>query len=124
MEERKKVQQYRDLKAWQKAMDLVELVYEATRSWPKDEVYGLTNQVRRAVVSVPSNIAEGQGRNSPKEFMHHLSIARGSLLEVETQVLIAQRLGYIQQETAEPILNSADEVSRLISGLYRYLATH
>ena len=124
MEERKKVQQYRDLKAWQKAMDLVELVYEATRSWPKDEVYGLTNQVRQAVVSVPSNIAEGQGRNSPKEFMHHLSIARGSLLEVETQVLIAQRLGYIQQETAERILNSADEVSRLISGLYRSLATH
>ena len=124
MEESKKVRHYRDLTGWQKAMDLVEIVYEATRSWPRDEIYGLTNQIRRAVVSVPSNIAEGQGRNSPKEFMHHLSIARGSLLEVETQALIAQRLGYLQPQSAERILSSADEVSRLISGLSRYLATH
>jgi four helix bundle protein len=124
MEESRKVRHYRDLMAWQKAMDLVELVYGATRGWPKDEIYGLTNQIRRAVVSVPSNIAEGQGRNSPKEFMHHLSIARGSLLEVETQALIAQRLGYIPSELAERILSSADDVSRLISGLARYLATH
>ncbi len=124
MEESKKVRHYRDLMAWQKAMDLVELVYEVTRSWPKDEIYGLTNQVRRAVVSIPSNIAEGQGRSSPKEFMHHLSIARGSLLEVETQILIAQRLHYMQQDATDHILSSADEASRLISGLSRYLATH
>jgi four helix bundle protein len=100
-------------------MDLVELVYAATRSWPKDEVYGLTNQIRRAVVSVPSNIAEGQGRGPSKDFLHHLRIARGSLLEVETQALIAQRLGYIQSEVAEQLLANADEVSRLISGLAR-----
>jgi four helix bundle protein len=100
-------------------MDLVELVYTATRNWPKEEMYGLTNQIRQAVVSVPSNIAEGQGRGPSKEFLHHLRIARGSLLEVETQALIAQRLGYLQADVAERILNSTDETSRLISGLAR-----
>src|SRR5689334_7896665 len=92
------VKKYSDLIVWQKAMDFAELVYAATQSWPRDELYGLTSQVRRAAVSVPSNIAEGQGRLSTKEFIHHISIARGSLLEVETQLLLAQRLGYIQTE--------------------------
>src|SRR6476659_1156091 len=100
MTEGKAVRSYQDLVAWQKAMDLVELVYGATRGFPREEVYGLTSQVRRAAVSVPSNIAEGQGRASTKEFLHHLSIARGSLFEVETQVLVAQRLGYLPPDTA------------------------
>ena len=119
MEGSRAVRSYRDLNAWRKAMDLVELVYTATRNWPKEEMYGLTNQIRQAVVSVPSNIAEGQGRGPSKEFLHHLRIARGSLLEVETQALIAQRLGYLQADVAERILNSTDETSRLISGLAR-----
>src|SRR4051812_28791574 len=86
---------YRDLTAWQKAMDLVEQVYLGSRNWPKEEAYGLTSQVRRAAISVPSNIAEGQGRDSTKEFLHHLSMARGSILELETQILVAERLGYV-----------------------------
>src|SRR6478609_7942827 len=116
-----KVRSYRDLTGWQKGMDMVELVYTATRGWPKEELYGLTNQVRRAAVSVPANIAEGQGRASTKEYLHHLSIARGSLLEVETHLLIAQRLGYLPNESADSLLVQAAEVSRLISGLSRSL---
>lgn len=87
-----KVKNYRGLIAWQKAMDLVEEVYRATREFPREEVFALSGQLRRAVVSIPSNVAEGQGRWSTKEFLHHLSISYGSLREVETQVLIAYRL--------------------------------
>ena len=119
--EKKMVKTYRDLVAWQKAMDLVVLVYDMTEHWPRKETYGLANQVQRAVTSIPSNIAEGQGRASTKEFLHHLSIARGSLLEVETQVLIAERLGYISQEQANQLLRNTTEVGRLLNGLYRSL---
>jgi four helix bundle protein len=103
-------------------MDLVEVVYAATRSWPKEEAYGLTSPIRRAVVSVPSNIAEGQGRSSTREFLHHLSIAYGSLLEVETQALVAQRLGYISQDVTDRVLASTAEAGRLINDLSRSLA--
>ena len=112
---------YRELTAWQKAMDLVEVVYTTTRSWPKEELYGLTSQVRRAVVSVASNIAEGQGRNAPKEFLHHLRIAHGSLCEVETQLLVAQRLDYLNSDTAKRLLTDIAEVARLINGLIRHI---
>jgi four helix bundle protein len=115
------IRRYRDLIAWQKGMDLVEMVYRNSDNWPKAEHYGLINQVRRAAVSVPANIAEGQGRSSTKEYLHHLSIARGSLLEVETHLLIAQRLGYLSNESADNVLAQAAEVSRLISGLSRSL---
>lgn len=87
-----KVSHYQQLIVWQKAMDLVEKVYEATKTFPREEVYGITNQLRRAAVSVPSNIAEGQGRRTTADFLRHLGIAYGSLLEVETQLLIAVRL--------------------------------
>ena len=103
--------------AWQKAMDLVEAIYSATRRFPPEEFYGLTSQVRRAAVAVPSNIAEGQGRRSVNELAHHLSIAHGSLREVETQVLIAQRLGYLDEAGADGLLALAGEVGRLITGL-------
>jgi four helix bundle protein len=83
------VQSYRELIVWQKAMKLVQSIYSLTKDFPKEEVYALTSQIRRAAVSIPSNIAEGQGRDSTKEFLHHLSIAYGSLMEVETQILIA-----------------------------------
>jgi four helix bundle protein len=120
-DERRGVKNYRELVAWQKAMDLVTMVYDVTQHWPKTEVYGLTNQIRRAAVSIPSNIAEGQGRASTKEFLHHLSMARGSLLEVETQLLIAQRLGYTAPEAATQLLAGTAEAGRLLNGLYRSL---
>ena len=111
------VKDYRELIVWQKAVDLVEAVYRASASFPKEEVYGLTSQVRRAAISVPSNIAEGQARNTTADFLHFLSIARGSLKEVETQVIIARRLGYIDEQKESELTNLTEEVSRLISGL-------
>jgi len=111
------VKDYRELIVWQKAMDLVELVYRTTDGFPQKELYGLTAQICRAAVSIPSNIAEGQGRHSTRDFLHFLSIARGSLKEVETQVLIAERLGYVDQRAGSVLLELTAEVSRLISGL-------
>jgi len=98
-------------------MDLVKAIYDETRTWPKEELYGLTSQIRRAAVSVPSNIAEGQGRRSTREFLNHLSIAYGSLMEVETQIIIAEEQGYWPPQRAEALLNLAAEVGRLINGL-------
>ena len=118
---RRGARNYRELVAWQKAMDLVTMVYDVTQHWPKTEVYGLTNQIRRAAISIPSNIAEGQGRAATQEFLHHLSLPRGSLLEVETQLLIAQRLGYTAPEAADQLLISTAEAGRLLNGLYRSL---
>src|SRR5579862_7466163 len=91
------VRNYRDLIVWQKAMDLATLVYQSTESFPQKEVFGLTNQLRRAAVSIPSNIAEGQGRNSNLDFRRFLGISRGSLQEVETQLELARRLGYLDE---------------------------
>src|ERR1700682_299934 len=96
-----KVKNYQELIAWQKAVGLVEAVYLASRTFPREEIYGLTSQIRRAAVSVPSNIAEGQGRRTTLDFLRHLSIAYGSLREVETQILIARRLKYIAQARLE-----------------------
>ena len=93
-----KVKSYQELIAWQKAMDLVEDVYRASKSFPKEETYALTSQIRRAAVSVPLNIAEGQGRRTTSDFLRHLSIAYGSLCEVETQILIAVRLRYLTEK--------------------------
>jgi four helix bundle protein len=108
---------YKELIAWQKAMDLVSDVYSVSQEFPRDEIYGLTSQVRRAAVSIPSNIAEGQGRRSPKEFVQFLRIARGSIAEVETQLLIAVRLGYTQLQRAEMILDASAELGRVLQGL-------
>lgn len=108
---------YRDLIAWQKAMELVELVYSETKKFPREEVYALTSQLRRAAVSVPSNIAEGQGRTSSREFLNFLSMAYGSLREIETQIIIAERLGYMSEGKARSILELSGEVGRLINGL-------
>lgn len=108
---------YTDLIVWQKAMDLVQQVYQATKAFPKEEIYGLTNQVRRAAVSIPSNIAEGQARQSTAEFNNFLSIARGSLAEVETQLLIAARLNYLSQEQMIPIMALHQEVSKMLPAL-------
>ncbi len=112
-----KVEKYNDLIAWRKAMDLVETIYRASATFPKSELYGLTSQIRRAAVSIPSNTAEGQCRSTTRSFLQHLSIAQGSVAEVETQVMIAQRLNYLSQEDGMWLLGSAAEVGRLIRGL-------
>lgn len=112
-----KVTSYRDLIVWQKAMDLVVAVYELTGTFRREEMFGLTFQLRKAAVSVPSNIAEGQSRWSTKEFLHHLSIAHGSGAEVETQTLVSVRLKYAAQARADIVLGLAAEVKKMINGL-------
>ena len=114
---RGEVRHYRDLLVWQKAVAWVEAIYAVTRRWPTDERFGLISQVRRAAVSVPSNIAEGCARRSTAEFVRFLSIARGSLAEVETQIIIASRLDYLDQSAETSVLEAADEISRMLAGL-------
>ena len=113
-------QDFRQLIVWQKAMTLVTDIYRATQSFPGDERFGLTSQLRRAAVSVPSNIAEGQGRLTLGEFRQFLGHAKGSLCEVETQLLIAQNLGYLPAPRS--LLDSLNEVARLLNGLINSLA--
>ena len=115
------VRSYPDLEVWQRAMDLAVECYRITATFPKAEIYGLTAQLRRAAVSIPANIAEGRSRKSTKEFLHHLSIAYGSLAEVETHLMIAQRLAYIQQDHADNLLGACATVGRLINGLQKSL---
>jgi four helix bundle protein len=112
-----KVKNYQELIAWQKAMDLVIEVYTISRAFPREEIYGLTSQLRRAAVSVPSNIAEGQGRRTTADFLRYLSISYGSLREVETQTIIATRLGYLTDRRSQVVLNLAAQVGRLLNGL-------
>jgi four helix bundle protein len=98
-------------------MDFVIEIYKSTQTLPKEETYGLLSQGRRAVVSIPSNIAEGQGRSNDKEFAHFLKIAHGSLREVETQLLICERLCYVMSDVVKSLLDHSAEVGRLINGL-------
>jgi four helix bundle protein len=108
---------YQDLKVWQLAMEMVAQVYRCTATFPKQEMYGLTSQMRRSAVSVPSNIAEGKGRFSRKELVQYLFRARGSLLELETQILIGRRLGYLGETEGRQLTTLAGEVGRLLNGL-------
>jgi four helix bundle protein len=108
---------YRELIAWQKAMRLVTEIYVATQPFPSSELYGLTSQLRRAAVSVPSNIAEGQARFSQKEFHHFLCQARDSLAEIETQLMISKDLKYLTHSKTENLLAAADELGRVLNGL-------
>jgi four helix bundle protein len=108
---------YEDLKVWRRAMDLVLEVYRCTSSFPKHEMYGITSQMRRAAVSVPSNIAEGKGRFSRKELLQFLFHARGSLLELQTQITIACELGYLPLADRTKLTDLASEVGRLLNGL-------
>ncbi|MBW3632537.1 MAG: four helix bundle protein [Chloroflexi bacterium] len=114
-------QGYQDLVAWQKAMELVTAAYRETRNWPHEEQYGLTSQVRRAAVAIPSNLAEGRGRSGRREFAHHVSIAYGSLCELETQFLIAEQLGYSNFEATKSLMDHIADVRRLTSALLRSL---
>jgi four helix bundle protein len=108
---------YSDLRVWQKAMELVFHVYSCTRSFPREELYGLSSQMRRSAVSVPSNIAEGKGRFSRKELVQFLFHARGSLRELETQILIAGRLGYLDSKTTDLLCSESAEIARMLNGL-------
>ena len=115
------LQNYQDLEVWQKAMSLAEQCYLVTRTFPKEELFGMTSQIRRAAASIPANIAEGQGRQHTKEFLHFLSIARGSLKEVETHLMLSQRVGLMTVEQLETLLKLTDEISRKMSGLRKTL---
>ena len=110
---------YEDLKAWRLAMDLVSEVYRQTQAFPKAELYGLTNQLRRAAVSIPSNIAEGKGRSSDRELVQFLNHARGSLYEFQTQIKIASRLNHLHASAANALDTQAAEVGKLLNGLIR-----
>ena len=108
---------YKKLKVWQKAMQLVVQVYKATKNFPKHEQYGLISQMRRSVISIPSNIAEGHGRNSDKEIVRFLDIARGSIYELDTQIEISRQLSYLKPKDFNIIFSLLDETSRMLSGL-------
>lgn len=116
------IRSHRDLIVWQKAMDLVVNIYGATESFPKAETYGLTSQIRRAVTSIPANIAEGQGRRLSKEFVYFLANSRGSLLELDTHLEAANRLGFLSALKHAELQVQLDEVGRLLNGLMRSVA--
>ncbi len=111
------VSRFRELKAWQLGMDLAARVYLITDSFPKSEIYGLMSQIRRCAVSVPSNLAEGHGRTSAKEFLQFIAISFGSICELETQILLSHRLKYINSQDSDTVLALLIETSKTIRGL-------
>jgi four helix bundle protein len=111
------IKSYRDLKVWQKAMDLVVESYKILNLLPKNEVYSLATQIQRAAVSIPANIAEGHGREHLGDYLHHLSCANGSLMELETHFLIARKLSYITEEQLKSVLWNSAELGRMLAGL-------
>jgi four helix bundle protein len=111
------VNNYRDLKVWQMAMELTENIYRTSESFPSREIYALADQLQRAAVSLPSNIAEGHARNSTKDFLRFISISQGSLAEAETQLELAHRLGYIPQAGLLCLLEQTNEIGRMLHGL-------
>jgi len=112
-----KIKSYRDLRVWQSGVDLVTEIYRETQSFPPQEIYGLTNQLRRAAVSVPSNIAEGHAREHTREFLNFISIAQGSLAEMQTQIEIAKRLKYLSEENTDRILDQTVSLSKQLYSL-------
>ena len=115
------VRSFRDLLVWQHSMDLVVRIYRTTSRFPKEERYILVDQLRRAAISVPSNIAEGHGRSRTGDYLRHLSIAVGSLREIETQIQIANRLGYIPDAAQQELLDPSAAIGRMLSALIRAL---
>ncbi len=109
------------LDVWKKAIEFVVRLYKTTENFPKEERFGLTSQLRRAAVSIPANIAEGAGRKSHKEFAHFLSNSQGSTSEVETELLIASRLGYVEERNYQVLCSSLDEIGRMLTGLCQHL---
>lgn len=115
------INSYRDLIVWQRSMDLVEVCYKVAGACPRDEIYGLTSQLRRSAVSIPANIAEGHGRDGLGEYIHFLGIAQGSLRETETHLLIGGRLNFVDKEKLNEVLRLSDEVSKMLGSLIRSL---
>ena len=112
---------HENLEVWKKSVDFVIEIYRSTATFPSDERFGLTSQIRRAAVSIPANIAEGAARTSEKEFLYFLSIAQGSASEVSTEILIAFRLGYVTEDLHRTLTARLDEIGRIISGLRNHL---
>ncbi len=117
----KAVKTYRDLVVWEKSMQFVTDIYSITKKFPGDELYSLTNQIRRSAVSIPSNIAEGFGRNTKKEFKRFLNISMASVFEIQTQIRISLNLGYIDSSVFDKIFESSREIERMLSSLIQKL---
>lgn len=115
------IKSYRDLEVWKKSMDLVVDCYQASEMFPKKEIYGLASRLQRAAVSVSANIAEGHGRSYTKEYIHHLSIVYGSLMELETHLQIAARLNYFDNVFLNKVLEKSSEIGRMLNGLIQVL---
>ena len=115
------IETFKNLVVWQEAMNLVEMVYLQTKTFPKEEMFGLTSQIRRAAVSIPANIAEGNGRRTRKEYLRFLSIANGSIKELETHLLIAERINLLTKETSKQIQTQLQSVGRLLTALRKSL---
>ncbi len=115
------LQTYRELEVWQAAMDLAAECFRLTKAFPKDELFGMTSQIRRAAASIPANIAEGQGREHTKEFLNHLSIARGSLKELETHLLLCQRVGLLKDADLPTVMTLCERISQMLSRLRQAL---
>ena len=113
------IKSYKDLEAWKKSIELVKKIYVITKKFPKDEVYGLTNQMRRSAVSIPSNIAEGKTRQHANEYIQFLYIALGSCAELETQLIIAEKLRYISKQAASSLADDIDHISRMLRNLIK-----
>ena len=114
------VKTHKDLDVWKRSMGFITLLYKLTTNFPKDEIYGLTNQMRRAAVSIPSNIAEGAARKSNKEYIQFLYIALGSAAELETQLIVSKNLNFIDDKSFDLLVKERDEIAQMLFGLIRY----
>ena len=118
------IQSFKDLEVWQLARKLVSTIYTLTKPFPKEEIYGLTSQIRRSAISIPSNIAEGRAKRSTGDYIRFLNIAYGSCAELETQLLIAQDLGYCKEHEVDPMLTMIYQINRMLNGLINSLEKH
>ena len=116
-----KTSDFKELAVWQRSMNLAVEIYDLVRHLPPDERYGLSDQIRRSTISIPSNIAEGHARNSDKEFFHFLSISRGSAAELQTQLIVGTKIGYFTEETCNPLIQEIVEIDKMLCGLMRFI---
>lgn len=115
----KKIRTHKDLDVWKKSIELAQEIYRFTKNFPQEEIYGLTSQIRRSIISVPSNIAEGAARRTTKEFIQFLSYAAGSLAEVETQLILSSKVGYLKNK--EDVFGDVEDVKKMLGGLIKSL---
>lgn len=119
-----KINSYKDLLVWQKGMELVKLVYSITQSFPNEEKFGLTSQIRRSAISIPSNIAEGYGRDFTRNYSQFLKISRGSLTELETQIIIAFEIGYLTDKDFNSVISLIEEENKMLNSLIKKMTDH